>query len=550
MKKKLLVLSASAILASNFILDNNASAVVKETKHESDALKMTNDKKPNITPNQYLYNASNNYDPAKNIYNVNNNYGAKQYFYYGSNSFTQKRYEEKFIDLTHDLSLNEHGGYDELEYKDAYQEYQDRFLGELDAFNKLILKLDPSKGEMTPEKYNKIRESLQKNKVDFIRKVKEIERNNKDLERFKEGDKRFYEAVDKVYELEDKVYMVISAFTNRKYDDAVDELYEKLFLIVGTNPTERVNKFPTNQRMLENMCENLETIIDDFFKDIELERPKEIPPLTKKNKDDFAAREKVRADAKKAKYNKEYRDPNVELRAKKAEEKLAEMTKKSSEAKAKAEAERKAATMPLKSYRNDPEAFPHKQLRNELSIKFPESSSQLPIYTVATESQPLPVLKQQTKEEKVDVIKSKRPDTTLNGLNGESNLVTMDESSNASTQFGSNGHVFEYSFDSTPKTTNVAKQNVKQENYNSVNNLAGMSGESQHVDFTQDSNPSTTYGGYGNAVDFTEDTAPQQPETITESHEIVLDYQTHATMSGFKTGVSTEAYYSSNELTK
>ena len=140
----------------------------------------------------------------------------------------------------------------------------------------------------------------------------------------------------------------------------------------------------------------------------------------------------------------------------------------------------------------------------------------------------------------MDVLKSKRPETTLNGLHGESNFVTMDESANASTQFGSNGHVFEYSFDSTPKTTNVAKQKVKQENYNSVNNLAGMSGDSQHVDFTQDSHPTTTYGGYGNAFDLTEDTAPIQPETITESHEIVLDYQTHSTMSGFTKGESIE----------
>ncbi|AJC97036.1 coagulase domain-containing protein [Staphylococcus hyicus] len=515
MKKKLLVLSASAILASNFIFDNNASALVKETKHKSEALKMG---------------------------------------WNGYSQFSKKQYEDDFKDLTHRISLNEHGGFDEIEYKEAYQKYQDVFLGELDAFNQLILKLDSNEEGMTSQKYNIIREKLKQNKIEFITKVKEIESTKKDLKRFKEGDDDFYKAIDKVYELEDKVFMVMSSFSSRKNSDALDELYNKLFLIVGTTPEERLDKLPKNQRMLGEMCENLETIIDDFFKEIGYERPKDIVPLTDDNKDDFEARKKLREAALKANTDESFRDPNVKVRAEKAKAKLSEMTKKSSEAKAKAKAEAerksKAASMPLKSYRNDPEAFPHKQLRNELSIKFPESSPQLPIYTVATESQPQPVLKQQTKEEKVDVLKSKRPETTLNGLNGESHFVTMDESSNASTQFGSNGHVFEYSFDSTPKTTNVAKQNVKQENYNSVNNLAGMSGESQHVDFTQDSNPSTTYGGYGNAFDFTEDTAPKQPETITESHEIVLDYQTHATMSGFKTGVSTEAYYSSNELTK
>ncbi|PTG18061.1 hypothetical protein BU641_11340, partial [Staphylococcus chromogenes] len=38
MKKKLLVLSVSAILASNFIFDNNASAVVSANAYKSSAL--------------------------------------------------------------------------------------------------------------------------------------------------------------------------------------------------------------------------------------------------------------------------------------------------------------------------------------------------------------------------------------------------------------------------------------------------------------------------------------------------------------------------------
>ncbi|MDP4460741.1 coagulase domain-containing protein [Staphylococcus hyicus] len=511
MKKKLLVLSASAILASNFILDNNASAVVKKSGYESESFKVEGKTNHNYTPQQF---------------------------------------EDNLKELVNKLSLNEFEGYDQPEYEKAYQMYQDRFLGEIEAYYHFTRKEDSKKLGLTVERFNKIRESLIQNKNIFMSEVSDIESKNDELRRFTEDE--FHKGLEKVYELEDKALMVRRAFRGNDYKDARIQLYNKLYLIVGSTYDERINKLPTNKRLLDEMCENLETTIDEFFKDVKLERPKSIERLTQENQEDEKAFSKVREDAKKATEDPQYRDSNVDLRAKKADERLAEMTKKSSEAKAKAEAERKAkaASMPLKSYKKDPKAFPHKQLRNELSIKFPESSPQLPIYTVATESQPQPVLKQQTKEEKVDVLKSKRPETTLNGLNGESNLVTMDESSNASTQFGSNGHVFEYSFDSTPKTTNVAKQNVKQENYNSVNNLAGMSGESQHVDFTQDSHPTTTYGGYGNAFDFTEDTAPKKPETITESHEIVLDYQTHATMSGFKTGVSTEAYYSSNELTK
>ncbi|WP_105996060.1 hypothetical protein [Staphylococcus agnetis] len=74
MKKKLLVLSASAILASNFVFDNNASAVVRGTKHESEALKMTNNKKNNFSANQDVNYGSNNYSPKQDV-----NYGSTIY---------------------------------------------------------------------------------------------------------------------------------------------------------------------------------------------------------------------------------------------------------------------------------------------------------------------------------------------------------------------------------------------------------------------------------------------------------------------------------------
>ncbi|WP_381419867.1 coagulase domain-containing protein [Staphylococcus hyicus] len=521
MKKKLLVLSASAILASNFIFDNNASAVVSKNEYTSKSWEVGGKINPDISLD---------------------------------------RYENHLEDLVLSQSLGRFSGYDQPEYNEVFKKYQNRFLEEAYAYKQFLLEekamadsnsdyLSPYKKNksykmlgLTHQRYQSIYDEIKQNKKDFEEDVKKIEDNNPDLKRFNDQEK--YNAYRQVEELEHKVLMVAATFNENI--DARENLYNKLDIIMGYKEDKDGYKIPLNipqnKRMLSDIKEDLETIIDEFFDEIGSKRPKDIPMLTTQNKNSSEVRNKLKEAAEKAKTDESYRDSNVEIRAKKAKERLDKITENSRKA--------KAASKPLKSYKKDPKAFPHKQLRNELSIKFPESSPEFPIYTVATESQPQPVLKQQTKEEKVDVLKSKRPETTLNGLNGESNLVTIDESSNASTQFGSNAHVFEYSFDSTPKTTNIAKQNVKQENYNSVNNLAGMSGESQHVDFTQDSNPSTTYGGYGNAFDFTEDTAPKQPETITESHEIVLDYQTHATMSGFKTGVSTEAYYSSNELTK
>lgn len=515
MKKKLLVLSASAILASNFIFDNNASAVVSDSNSKSNAWEVQGNKKYDVT---------------------------------------LKRYLDHFDDLLAKLTVGNHSGYDQPEYNKAYQRYQKGFLTEFDALVKFVLeddrtveyfpKKDPNKDlsklGLTHERYNKIYKNIEKNREEFEKEVRGIEKDNKDLQRFIYSEQT--KANDEIYELEHKVLMVAFAFS--EYKEAKWNLYNKLDMIMAYQLEEKKylipQNVPTNNRMLRDMKEDLETIIDEFFAEIELARPVKIPMLSKESSEDTKLIHQLRNDAKAAKLDSNLVDPTVKEREDRATKRLEELTKNSREAKAEAERKSKAASMPLKSYRNDPEAFPHKQLRNELSIKFPESSPQLPIYTVATESQPQPVLKQQTKEEKVDVLKSKRPETTLNGLNGESHFVTMDESSNASTQFGSNGHVFEYSFDSTPKTTNVAKQNVKQENYNSVNNLAGMSGESQHVDFTQDSHPTTTYGGYGNAFDLTEDTAPKQPETITESHEIVFDEYTDVTVSGYTKGESIE----------
>lgn len=525
MKKKLLILSASAILASNFIFDNNASAVARDSNYKSNALEVKGNIKSDISLKSYL---------------------------------------DSLNSLATSLSVGSFSGYDQPEYKDAYQRYQNRFLAEIEATVKFVLedgrKVDYIKNNdyvkengklgLTHERYNRIYENLKKNRNDFDREVYLIEESNNELKRFDRNQQ--VSELSKVYDLEDKIYMIAKAFSEREHIGARVQLFNKLNLIVGYLPEERSDKLPTNQRMVNEMCEDLETIIDEFFQDIGYKRPTHITPLTEENKDDLDAVRKVREAAEQAKNNNDLVDPGVQQRADRAAERLVKLKEASTEASKKAEKLKPTAKY-LKAEKGQKE-FSYKKLRqpskNQLLIQYPDAAKPVTTYTESIKQTPLPVLKQQTKEEKVDVLKSKRPETTLNGLNGESNFVTIDESTNASTQFGSNAHVFEYSFDSTPKTTNVAKQNVKQENYNSVNNLAGMSGESQHVDFTQDSHPTTTYGGYGNAFDLTEDTAPKQPETITESHEIVLDYQTHATMSGFKTGESTEEYYSSNELTK
>ncbi|WP_157946310.1 coagulase domain-containing protein [Staphylococcus chromogenes] len=462
MKKKLLVLSASAILASNFTFDNNASAVVKKTEHESEALKIVGN---------------------------------------GSDSVTREKYEDNFKLLTQNLSLNEHDGYDEVEYKDAYQKYQDRFLAELDAFNKLILKGHPSNGGMTVEKYNNIRKSLEQNKQNFMSEAAKIENEHKDLKRF--DDDKFDKGLDLIYNLEDQALMSARAFGGNAYKDAREDLYAKLDLIVGTTPEERRDKLPTNQRMLDEMSGNLETIIDEFFKDIKLERPVKIEPLTKENKDNLDVLKKVREDAQKAKEDAR-RDPNVELRAKKAEESLAKITENSRKAKAEANKKAKEKSMKKESYKDNPKTFPHKQLKqqydskNELVIK--EPTQQLPTYTVTTERQTQPVLKQKQREETFTLPMAPRQSqqSALKGMGGESNHVTTDSDSKQSNQYGGNGNLIEFIEDTTPKPKNA--NNQKQ----------------------------TT----------TEDTTPEVKETITESNVVDIDQSSFYQKSGYKYGYS------------
>ncbi|WP_394274347.1 coagulase domain-containing protein [Staphylococcus hyicus] len=477
MKKKLLVLSASAILASNFIFDNNASAVVKTTDYKSEALKVKGNKQYGRSTNDYI---------------------------------------DSISKLILSQSINEFGGYDEPEYKEAYQEYQGKFLAELDALNKFVLEEDDLNGNnigLTFQRYQSIYNSLKEHKANFEKAVKDIELKDENLRRFT-GEQQ-EKALKEVDELEDKALMVARVFSWRKYQDARDDLYNKLDMIVGYTPEERKAKIPTNKKMLKETCENLETIIDEFFKDIKFERPKTIEPLNSINQDDETVLDKVWKDTLQATKDKSLRDPGVADREKRAKERLAEMTKASTEAKERAT--KAKTTIKALNVKKQPKEYSYKKLRqpqtNELLIKFPDAGPQLPTYTVSTQNQTQPVLKQQVKEEKVDILKSKRPESALKGMEGESAPVTVV---------------------SEPAIKATAAPQTKEEHTGfsgSNNNLSGMGGESKEVSFTYDSQP----------VDF---------DIITESNEIVLDQHTDIKVSGYTTGESIEDSRPSNEVTK
>lgn len=487
MKKKLLVLSVSAILASNFIFDNNASAVVSENEYKSSALSVEGKINPAIS---------------------------------------LERYQDNLESLINSLSVEDFSGYDQPEYKKAYEKYQKRFLAELDALNKFISedtreaknirKYDSDKVEkklgLTQERYEKVYQNLKQNREDFDDDVKSVENKNQELKRFNESDQE--NANKEIVDLENKVLMVAKAFPGQH--EARANLYNKLDMIMAyeeVKPKEIISKnIPRNNRMLVDLKEDLETIIDEFFAEIDLARPSNIPMLTEDNEHDVSIRKKLREDAENAKNNPNLVDPGVQQRADRTAERLAKMTKASKEAKenaAKAKATVKAlqaqkAPTTKKFYTKNPDAFPHKQLKqhhdskNELVIK--EPTQQLPTYTVMTERQTQPVLKQKHREETFILPMAPRQSQPpeLKGMSGESNHVTTDADSKPSNQYGGNGNLIEFTEDTTPKAKGA--NNQKQ----------------------------TT----------TEDTTPEVKETITESNVVDIDQSYFYQKSGYKYGYS------------
>ncbi|MCE5154111.1 coagulase [Staphylococcus hyicus] len=397
MKKKLLVLSASAILVSNFIFDNSASAVVdvRENPYKSEALKL-----------------------AGNI----------------SYSKDVERYLKSLDDLIYYKSINMHAGYDEPEYKEAYDKYQKKFMAEMDALNKFRQEekvIDEKWGNLpektyglTYERYLSIYKKLEKNREEFLKEAEQIESKHNDLKRF--NYRHQLEADRQINNLENKILMIGKAYINqnRVSRDAVLDMYNRLDMVVGTK-YERYQMLPTNQRMLNIKSEDLESIIDQFFEDINAKRPEHIEPLSSSNENDEKAHQKLRDDVVKAKNDKNYSHPRA---IKKAEE-LAKAKKAKEEAKAK----RLNGKIKVKQS-SQPQKFPHKILKQTR------------------------LSKQENKAKDINV-KGDSDIKKLKGMSGESNNFTVTHNSKPSGQSKGNSNFIEYSQDTAPKNNELNQQN-------------------------------------------------------------------------------------------
>ncbi|HDH6533896.1 TPA: hypothetical protein PI908_002304 [Staphylococcus aureus] len=159
---------------------------------------------------------------------------------------------------------------------------------------------------LTYDRYISIYKSLEQNKADFENKLKQVGEKHPDLKEFDYSQQ----------EEANKIIMIGRTLTKKV--DAVQNMYNKLDVVVEISYDDRAHNTPRNNRMLEKMKEDLETIIDEFFEEAELARPNYIPILTESNGDNKEIRSKLRKDANDAKSDPRLVDPGVKIRAEKA----------------------------------------------------------------------------------------------------------------------------------------------------------------------------------------------------------------------------------------
>nr|WP_289780628.1 coagulase domain-containing protein [Staphylococcus hyicus] len=325
-----------------------------------------------------------------------------------------------------------HAGYDEPEYKEAYDKYQKKFMAEMDALNKFRQEekvIDEKWGNLpektyglTYERYLSIYKKLEKNREEFLKEAEQIESKHNDLKRF--NYRHQLEADRQINNLENKILMIGKAYINqnRVSRDAVLDMYNRLDMVVGTK-YERYQMLPTNQRMLNIKSEDLESIIDQFFEDINAKRPEHIEPLSSSNENDEKAHQKLRDDVVKAKNDKNYSHPRA---IKKAEE-IAKAKKAKEEAKA------KRLNGKIKVKQSQPQKFPHKILKQTR------------------------LSKQENKAKDINV-KGDSDIKKLKGMSGESNNFDVTHNSKPTNQLSGNANLIEFSQDTAPNTNELNKQ--------------------------------------------------------------------------------------------
>lgn len=224
-------------------------------------------------------------------------------------------------------------------------------------------------------------------------------------------------------ELENKVLMLGQAFPDKV--EARMDLYNKLDMIVGYSEDEREERHPQNERLYKERVEDLETIIDEFFKDINENRPANIPALTSDKENNRSMALKLKQDTEAAKNDESkrskrskrslntqnYKSASQEVTA----EQKAEYERKAEERKEKFLAKNK--DNPVVSLIDDED---DNENDKQLVVSAPTKKPTTPTtYTETTTQVPMPTVERQTQQQ--IVYKTPKP---LARLNGESHDFT------------------------------------------------------------------------------------------------------------------------------
>ncbi|TXO01825.1 von Willebrand factor binding protein Vwb [Staphylococcus aureus] len=393
MKNKLLVLSLGALCVSQIWESNRASAVVsgEENPYVSKALSVSGQK---------------------------------------SNNLTLKQYKDSLRSVMCTSEINKNDGYDEPEYKEAMDTYRKKLFAELDALNKFLdeertIAIKKKSNEnvsedilgLTHQRYTAIHQAIKDNKAEFEKKVESIENKYSDLKKFDEvkDDK----VRDELNELENKVLMLGQAFPDKV--EARMDLYNKLDMIVGYSEDEREERPPQNERLYKERVEDLETIIDEFFKDINENRPANIPALTSDKENNRSMALKLKQDTEAAKNDESkrskrskrslntqnYKSASQEVTA----EQKAEYERKAEERKEKFLAKNK--DNPVVSLIDDED---DNENDKQIVVSAPSKKPTTPTtYTETTTQVPMPTVERQTQQQIIY-----NAPKQLAGLNGES----------------------------------------------------------------------------------------------------------------------------------
>lgn len=397
MKNKLLVLSLGALCVSQIWESNRASAVVsgEENPYKSESLKLNGKR---------------------------------------STTITSDKYEENLDMLISSLSFADYEKYEEPEYKEAVKKYQQKFMAEDDALKKFFSEEKKIKNRntntsnylgLTHERYESIYNSLKNHREEFSKEIEEINNKNPVLKEYNNEEQT--KADTELNTLENQVLMIGYTFYHSNKNE-VEDLYNKLDMILGYKDEERKKKRATNQRMFNNKKEDLETIIDEFFGEIGQQRPTSIPTLAPKEEKETNIKNanKLKSDTEAAKNDKAKRSLNTHnhksVSQEVSEQQKADYERKAEERKARFLDKQKNKKTPVVSLEYD---FEHKQRvdnENDKQLVVSEPSKKPttpPTYTETTTQLPMPTVERQTQQQ--IVYKAPKP---LAGLNGESHDFT------------------------------------------------------------------------------------------------------------------------------